>query len=193
MEVRDTRARRAAVRYVVTAVLVVTTAAGCGGSGGGGDGDGEGRDGKDGAAPSASRTADGATDPAAPESARPGAEPSVTAADGDDTAACADGDCEIAVTRPVTFPFEGPAGRARLALTKVGADEVEYTVTGGGGGTVKGGAGGPGSGCVSVLRSGGAGTSCGGVGAVPEAEDGTVVLQVASGSDGTAVVTLVRG
>ncbi|AXK37017.1 hypothetical protein DVA86_01860 [Streptomyces armeniacus] len=158
-------------------------AAGCGGS----DGDDGGDGGSSGKGPS--RTAG-----AAEKSGGSSPSPSVTAADGSDTGACADGNCEVTVSKPVTFPFKAPGGRAELSVTKVGPNAVDYTVKRAGGGTVKGGASGTDSGCISALRSSGGGTSCGRVGSSPPAkQDGAVLLQVASGADGTAVVTLVSG
>lgn len=67
--------------------------------------------------------------PAPPSSAQP----SVSAAYGRDVRACADGNCEIAVTGPVTFRFKGPAGPATLSVTEVGPNKVEYTVKSGNG------------------------------------------------------------
>lgn len=164
------------------AALAALAAAGCSGDGDADDEDGKGGDAaKGGKGPSASRTAS------------PSPSPSVTAADGSDTGACADGDCEITVSKPVTFSFKGPDGKEKLSVTKVGPDEVDYTVKRSGGGTVKGGAGGPGSGCISALRPNGGGTSCGQVGKPPAKEDGAVLVQVASGKDGTAVINIISG
>lgn len=166
---------------MVLAALTALAVAGCGGD----DGDGEDDAAPAGKSPSASRSAS--------PSPSPSPSPSVTAADGSDTGACADGDCEIAVSKPVTFSFKGPNGKEKLSVTKVGPDEVDYTVKRAGGGTVKGGSGGPGSGCVSALRSDGGGTSCGQVGSPPAKEDGAVLVQVASGADGTAVINIISG
>ncbi|AWW37833.1 MULTISPECIES: hypothetical protein [Streptomyces] len=120
--------------------------------------------------------------------------PSVAAADGADTAACADGDCEIAVSEPVTFRFKGPKGMATLSVTKVGPNEIEYSVQSDNGRS-KAGASGPGQGCLTVLRDNGSGNSCGGLGdsGRPSAEPGTVVIQAATGADGTAVLHVVTG
>ncbi|WJV50850.1 hypothetical protein [Streptomyces flavofungini] len=133
------------------------------------------------------------TSPSAhPSSDEPSAESSESAADGSDVGACADGDCEIAVSEKVTFRFKGPRGQATLSVTEVGPDKVEYTVKSGSG-RAKGGASGPGQGCVTVLRSNGSGNSCGGLGdgARPSPQPGAVVIQAATGEDGTAILHIV--
>ncbi|MFC9914608.1 hypothetical protein [Streptomyces sp. NPDC059862] len=119
-------------------------------------------------------------------------QPSVSAADGRDVGACADGNCEIAVSEPVTFRFKGPAGPATLSVTEVGPNKVEYTVKSGNGQS-KGGATGPGQGCITVLRSNGGGNSCGGLGDAtrPSPQPHAVVIQAATGEDGTALVHIV--
>ncbi|MET9821839.1 hypothetical protein ABZ038_09485 [Streptomyces sp. NPDC006349] len=113
------------------------------------------------------------------------------AAPAPDTAACADGDCEITVTEPVTVRFQGPAGPATLSVTDVGPNEVAYTVESGNGRT-KGSASGPGQGCTTVLRENGSGNSCGGLsGTRPGARPDAVVIRVAAGTDGTARLHIV--
>ncbi|AQS67797.1 hypothetical protein [Streptomyces pactum] len=120
-----------------------------------------------------------------------GPEPSVSAADGRDTTACADGDCEIAVSEPVTLRFEGPDGPATLSVTEVGPNKVEYTVKSGNGQS-KGGASGPGQGCVTVLRENGSGNSCGGLSRTrPSAQPDAVVIQATTEADGTALLHIV--
>ncbi len=139
--------------------------------------------------------------PAPPSPKRPSARPtpsptptpSISTADGRDVRACADGDCQIAVSAPVTFPFAGPAGRATLAVTKVGPNDIEYKVTAHGNESA-GGASGRGEGCVTVLRADGGGNSCGAVpkpASRPRAQAHAVVIQAAFGPDGTAILTLV--
>lgn len=115
-----------------------------------------------------------------------------SAADGHDVGACADGNCEVAVSKPVTFRFPGPAGPATLSVTEVGANRVEYTVKSANGQS-KGGATGPGQGCVTVLRGNGGGNSCGGLGNAtrPSPQPGAVVIQAATGDDGTAILHVV--
>src|SRR5690606_38701383 len=121
--------------------VVALLAVGCGGSD---EGDQE---------PSSDERETATNSPSAPDGSpsEGTGSPRPSAADGRDIAACADGDCEIAVSEPSTIPFRGPAGSATLRVTEVGPDEVEYTVTSGGGRS-KGGASGPGQGCVTVVR-----------------------------------------
>ncbi|MEU1328491.1 hypothetical protein [Streptomyces sp. NPDC005865] len=145
--------------------------------------------------------ADGASSPerqtshapsARPSPGQPSAKPSVSAADGHDVRACADGNCEIAVSAPATLRFKGPAGPATLSVTEVGPNKVEYTVKSGNGHS-RGGASGPGQGCITVLRSNGSGNSCGGLGDAtrPSPQPDAVVIQAATGEDGTAILQLV--
>ncbi|WP_150112925.1 hypothetical protein [Streptomyces violaceusniger] len=165
------------------AVLTAVAVAGCGGS-----------DETDGAPsrddqPSASRSAPPSKSPSGAPS--PSAKPSVSAADGRDVAACADGNCEIAVSAPVTVRFTSPAGPATLTVTEVGPNKVEYTVKSGNGRS-QGGASGPGQGCITVLRDHGSSNSCGRVGTMrPAAQPGAVVIQMAAGEDGTAILHIV--
>ncbi|MFJ8462691.1 hypothetical protein [Streptomyces swartbergensis] len=118
--------------------------------------------------------------------------PSVSAADGRDITACADGNCEIAVSEPVKIPFKGPRGPATLSITEVGPHSIAYTVKSGSGQS-KGSASGSGQGCITVLRSNGSGNSCGGLGDAgrPRPQSDAVVIQAAAGEDGTAVLQLV--
>ncbi|MFI8851016.1 hypothetical protein ACIGW3_12650 [Streptomyces sp. NPDC053499] len=157
--------------------LVLAAVAGCGGS----DSD---ADGKDSAKPAASRPGEGRSSAAA------GPTPKVTAADGSDPAACTDGNCEIAVSDPVTVRFKVAGKPAKLSLTQVGENEVGYKVTSGSSRT-SGEASGKGSGCTAVFRSGGSNSVCGPAGKPPDKVDGAVVVQVASGADGTAILRLV--
>jgi hypothetical protein len=122
----------------------------------------------------------------------PEPKPSVSAADGRDSTACADGNCEIAVSEPVRIPFKGPRGQATLSITEIGPNSIAYTVKSGNGQS-KGSASGPGQGCITVLRSNGSGNSCGGLGDAgrPSPQPDAVVIQAATGEDGTAVLQLV--
>ncbi|MFJ5262408.1 hypothetical protein ACIQAC_18270 [Streptomyces sp. NPDC088387] len=168
---------------IALAVLLTLAGAACGGS-------------------DDSGTDDAARDDSTPGSAAPSAHspsptptptPTVTAADGRDVTACSDAECEVLVSRPVTVRFEGPGGAATLAVTKVGPNEVEYTVKSSNGQS-KGGASGPGQGCLTVLRTNGSGNSCGGVaGAPPSPEPDTVLIQLAGGADGTAILHMRTG
>ncbi|WP_189105880.1 hypothetical protein [Streptomyces camponoticapitis] len=166
---------------VALATLAALTVAGCGGSD-----KTDGAGGADTAPPPGQQTSKS-------PSARPSpAKPSVSAADGSDVGACKDGDCEIAVSEPVTFPFKGPGGEATLSVTEIGKNRVEYTVKSGNGRS-EGGATGPGQGCITVLRTTGSGNSCGGLGEAerPGKQPDAVVIQAATGENGTAIVHIV--
>ncbi|MEU0926353.1 hypothetical protein [Streptomyces malaysiensis] len=189
--VRGTRRARArqAGSGLALAVLAAVAMAGCGGS-----------DKEDGAPShsgpaSASRSAQssGGSSGDAPASAPASAKPSVSAADGRDAAACANGNCEIAVSEPVTVRFKGPAGPATLSVTEVGPNKVEYTVQSSGGRS-QGEASGPGQGCITVLRDHGSANSCGRLGKDrPAAQPNAVVIQMTAGEDGTAILHIVSG
>ncbi|MGX1670684.1 hypothetical protein [Streptomyces sp. NPDC055400] len=179
---REGGSRHRRVAGVVLAALVALTVGGCGST-----------DKADHEASPSHRTskAPSSKDP----SPRPSSgQPSVSAADGRDVGACADGNCEIAVTGPVTIRFKGPAGPATLSVTEVGRNKVEYTVKSGNGQS-KGGATGPGQGCITVLRSNGGGNSCGGLDGStrPSPQPDAVVIQAATGEDGTALLHIVSG
>ncbi|MER7874546.1 hypothetical protein ABTY63_13400 [Streptomyces solisilvae] len=193
--VRGTRRARArqAGPGLALAVLAAVAVAGCGGS-----------DKEDGAPShsgpaSASRSAQpsggssGDAPAPASASASASAKPSVSAADGRDAGACADGNCEIAVSEPVTVRFKGPAGPATLSVTEVGPNKVEYTVKSSGGRS-QGEASGPGQGCITVLRDHGSANSCGRLGKDrPAAQPNAVVIQMTAGEDGTAILHIVSG
>lgn len=119
--------------------------------------------------------------------------PSPSPADGTDVGACTDGNCEIAVTEPVTirFPAPGDAGRATLSVTKIGPNEIEYEVKSGNNRST-GGAQGPGQGCLTYLRDRGSGNSCGTLDPTrPSPRPGAVVIQATTGTDGTALLHIV--
>ncbi|MDQ0385616.1 hypothetical protein J2S54_002436 [Streptomyces sp. DSM 42143] len=128
---------------------------------------------------------------ATPQSPTATPEPSVSAADGDDIRACADGNCEVAVTKPVTVRFQGPGGAVTLSVTEVGQNKIEYTVKSGNG-QAKGGTSGQGRGCVTAIRENGSGTSCGGAGRTrPSPQSDAVVIQASTGPDATALLHVV--
>ncbi|MBL3668249.1 hypothetical protein JL475_20065 [Streptomyces sp. M2CJ-2] len=163
---------RGAVALRGLAALTAGALAGCGGPGGVG---------------AQSPDGDRASEPRSAS-----AQPSVSAADGHDTGACSDGNCEIAVFEPVTIRFDGPAGATTLSVTEVGPDRIEYALKSGNGRS-KGGAEGPGQVCLIVLRSNGSSTSCGGEGdgRPPSAQPDAVVIRAATGEDGTALLHVV--
>ncbi|MDI3417518.1 hypothetical protein [Streptomyces luteolus] len=131
------------------------------------------------------------TTPAPAPTPTPSPTPSRTAEDGHDIKACADADCEVLTSKPVEVSFDGPGGKATLSVTEVGPNKVAYTVKSANGRS-RGSASGPGQGCITVLRANGSGNSCGRVGtSAPEAQPDAVVVQVAAGADGTALLHLV--
>ncbi|MYS94157.1 MULTISPECIES: hypothetical protein [Streptomyces] len=164
---------------VLAALIVLTAAAGCG-------------SGSDEPAKASSAPGERPSKADPPRRPEPTPKPSVSVADGHDITACADGNCEIAVSEPVKIPFKGPRGPATLSVTEVGPNTVAYTVKSGNGQS-KGSVSGPGQGCITVLRSNGSGNSCGGLGdaARPSPQPDAVVIQAAAGEDGTAVLQLV--
>ncbi|MFG3213606.1 hypothetical protein [Streptomyces tendae] len=129
-----------------------------------------------------------------PTTSRPAPQPlSPSPADGTDVGACTDGNCELAVTEPVTIRFPAPddAGRATLSVTKVGPNEIEYEVKSGNNRST-GGAEGPGQGCLTYLRDRGSGNSCGTLDPTrPSPRPGAVVIQATTGTDGTALLHIV--
>lgn len=170
------------------ATLALLTVAGCGGSG---EDSGDAAAGA-GTSESPDSRADGT--PKSPSASTSSPSPKVTAADGTDTGACADGNCEIAVSKPMTIHIKIPDGPAKLSVTKVGKNEVGYKVTHGtstNGGSARGSASGEGSGCTTLFYENGSGTQCGVAGELPAKEAGTVALQVVPGPDGTAILRLV--
>ncbi|MEV0275656.1 hypothetical protein AB0I22_04630 [Streptomyces sp. NPDC050610] len=179
MTTTRTSAHRPRAGVVLAALTTIAAVAGCGGPGGGGGASSPHRQ------PSKSTS----EQPTSGE-----ASAAVSAADGRDVGACADGDCEIAVSEPVSFRFKGPAGPATLSVTEVGVNKIEYTVKSGNG-RIGGGATGRGQGCLTVVRSTGGGSSCGGLGpaARPSPQPHAVVIQAATGADGTATLDIVSG
>lgn len=120
--------------------------------------------------------------------------PPATAADGTRYSACADGTCEVAVSRPVRIKIKG----GRLSVTKVRAGDVvtyDLTLTGGGGGS--GTLGGTCGEIFRIYRGGGVQViTChaSGVPARPKAERGSVALQFLGWTSGGAgVVRVVSG
>ncbi|MET8459711.1 MULTISPECIES: hypothetical protein [Streptomyces] len=139
------------------------------------------------AAPPASPSLDTSTGPAHPT---PSASPS--AADGEDVTACADGNCQLSVQRPVTIRLEAPDGSpTTLSVTEVGPSRIEYEVRSANGRS-KGGASGRGQGCLTVLRENGSGNSCGPLNATrPDAVRGAVVIQATTSESGVATLHVV--
>ncbi|WKX18971.1 MULTISPECIES: hypothetical protein [unclassified Streptomyces] len=138
-------------------------------------------------APPTPRTGPTASHPPTPEPPPP------SAADGTDPEACADGDCEITVTEPMTlhFPAPGGSGRATLSVTEVGPNRIEYEVKSGNNSS-RGAATGPGQGCLTYLREHGSGNSCGTLDHTrPSPRPDTVVIQATTSTDGTMLLHIV--
>jgi hypothetical protein len=150
------------------------------------------------AAPSASPAAPPSTSASAVPSAPPTASPTpppapkATAADGTRLAACADGTCEVAVSRPARIKLR----TGTLEITKVTANDVvaiDLSLRNGGGGTgtLRGTCG-----TISYFSaSGGRGEFCADASAAPKRprpERGEVALQLAGWTaDGAAVLRVV--
>lgn len=167
--------------YGAVAALLALAGTGCSDSddgGGGNSGKNSGKDSGD-AGPSASKT------PA----------PAPSASDGTDIAACADGDCEIAVPEPVTVPLKVFDGPAEIAVTKVAKDAIGYRVTLGtknNGTETSSEIKGENTACTATIHQGGSSGSCGPAGEPPSGERGAVVMRLATGEDGTAILRLVH-
>ncbi|MEV4753582.1 hypothetical protein AB0J86_00465 [Micromonospora sp. NPDC049559] len=126
----------------------------------------------------------------------------VTAADGTNHRACADGTCEVAVSRPGTIRLGGRAGSgSTLVVREVLDDGLDFDLTlargGGGSGTLKFK-----DSCGTIVRfdrsgGGGSGSFCNADGSVlpaPEPQAGVVALQVpGKTSDGAIVLRIVSG
>ncbi|MGC9381117.1 hypothetical protein [Streptomyces sp. MH13] len=95
------------------------------------------------------------------------------------------------MSQPVTIRFQGPGGPTTLSVTEVGPNKIEYAVKYANGQS-KGGASGPGQGCVMTLRENGSGTSCGAVSHTrPSPRPGAVVIQATPTEHGTALLRLI--
>jgi hypothetical protein len=165
------------LRTVSATLLAALLAAGCGTqSGGGGDADRR---------PTA-RESSG--EPGRTPTASPSPPRKPTASDGTRYAACADGTCEVAVSRPVDIAVDG--GTLEVTEVKAG-DKVEFELTpasgAGSSGTLKG--------CGTVLQvypgGGGARSSVCEEGEIPDAPEpvpGIFQMQMAGWDDDHAAV-----
>ncbi|NYI89682.1 hypothetical protein HNR02_003005 [Amycolatopsis endophytica] len=121
---------------------------------------------------------------ATPSSSAP---PALTAADGRDYNACADGTCEVMVDGPVDIALTGQGGLHQLSVAAVTADGIDFATDGGGTGSLT-------PGCVSTLYENGSGSSCSsGEPEKPKPVDGVLAMQVVEVRDGIAVLRLVSG
>jgi hypothetical protein len=118
--------------------------------------------------------------------------PPPTAADGTRYSACKDGDCEVAVSKPVKIRLGGRIGSGSLAVKKVLSDGVKIDLTlpgGGGNGSIKGH-------CTSTfhIATAGGSLSCPVKPASPPKPDaGDFAIQLVAVTGGTAILRLATG
>ncbi|UJW35760.1 hypothetical protein L3Q67_19370 [Saccharothrix sp. AJ9571] len=125
--------------------------------------------------------------PAGPQSSAPPAE--LTAADGRDYAACADGNCEVLLSGPAEIGLSGTAGLRKLLVQAVEGDGIRFETQGDG--TSSGSLS---LNCISKFYENGGGSSCStGEQEAPEPVDGVVAMQVADLREGTVVLRIVSG
>lgn len=114
------------------------------------------------------------------------------AADGTNVAACADGNCEVAISRPVAITLSGTGDVDTLTVTKVGPDGFDFKTSAKDGGT---GSGNLARGdCVSTSWGGGGGLTCGKDLDPAERQDGVLAMQIVGKTDqGALVLRIVSG
>lgn len=175
------------IPVAVFAVVAASLVAGCGSQR---DNGASGSEASASVSPSAaaSEPSEPTTSPSPPTRPRP------KAADGSRYAACADGTCEVYVTRPVRIKVRG----GTFSVTKVKPNDsmdfkLRFSAGGGGSGTLKGTCGG----IATFYRGGGIRTvtcDASGVPKRPAREPGALSLQLAGwSSSGAAVLRLVSG
>lgn len=124
-----------------------------------------------------------------PTTSRPAA---VTAADGTNLAACADGNCEVRVSMSDHITLTGEGDLTAITVQKIDtADGLSFTAT-----TTGGGGSSSGSvqhGCTLTFYAGGGGSSCGGSQDAPDPETGVLAMQLVGQRGATAVLRLVSG
>ncbi|MET7991647.1 hypothetical protein ABZU76_12125 [Amycolatopsis sp. NPDC005232] len=122
--------------------------------------------------------------------AHPAGEVLPNAADGRNYAACADGNCEVLVTKPVDLPAGGRGDVDTLSITRIGPGGVDYELKsahGSGSGNLT-------TGCVSTFYEGGGGSACySGDVPRPEAQTGVLAVRLTGAPAVGAVVQLVSG
>ncbi|MGA6167299.1 hypothetical protein [Amycolatopsis magusensis] len=126
-------------------------------------------------------------EPAATQSSAPPAE--LTAADGRDYAACADGNCEVLLGGPAEIGLNGIAGLHKLLVKAVDGEGIHFETQGDG--TSSGSLS---LNCISQFYENGGGSSCStGEQSAPQPVDGVIAMQVAGLREGTAVLRIVSG
>jgi hypothetical protein len=117
-------------------------------------------------------------------------EPTPTAANGTDYAACADGTCEVAVSGPVDIPLGGPTGAGTFAVRAVRADGIDFELTL----PHTGSSGSLGGFCTATFTAGGGGMACSNrPSGPPEPQPGVLAVQLVDATGGTVVLRLVTG
>ncbi|AXB48641.1 hypothetical protein A4R43_19680 [Amycolatopsis albispora] len=113
----------------------------------------------------------------------------LTAANGRDYPACADGNCEVLVSGPVEIALSGTAGITKLVVRAVEGNGIRFETQGDG--TSSGSLS---TNCVSTFYENGSGSRCStGAQPAPEPTDGVVAMQLAEVRDGTAILRVVSG
>jgi hypothetical protein len=142
----------------------------------------------------------GASGEARASTSRATAEPTTStlppAADGTDLAACADGNCEVAVSRPVDIPLTGQGGITTLSVDELTSDGFSFSATSNGGGSRSGSLSGACTATFSSTANGSGLSSMCTAGQEPPAasrEPGVLSLQLLSATDDGVVVRLVSG
>ncbi|THV40891.1 hypothetical protein [Glycomyces buryatensis] len=114
-------------------------------------------------------------------------------ADGTDYTACADGNCEVAISEPTDIEFDGSTGPGTLAVIDILDDGLALQVTlpgGGGDSELKGR-------CTLHFSAGGGSMDCpADLEATPEPPEpaaGVLSVQLAGMTDGTAILRLALG
>lgn len=129
----------------------------------------------------------GGEEPAGTPPSTTAAPPALTAADGSNFAACADGTCEVLVTGPADIPLTGQGGLQGISVAAVTAQGIDFKLNGGGEGSLS-------PGCIVTLYENGSGSSCSsGEPRKPDPVDGVLALQLTEVRDGKAVLRLVSG
>jgi hypothetical protein len=145
------------------------------------------------ASPSATGSAPTTAGPQSPApttaTAAPTAAPAEpTAADGTDYSACRDGNCEVAISKPVTIDV-GTKPPIKVTVAK---DRITFERMRSKGNGFSGSFGGRGH-CIAYLTPSGFSASCTKEPQKPDPDDGQLALELVDVTDGTAIVRLSKG